>query len=72
MILRRAGFYDDEQFFAKVSSWVNARLNSPGARYASAVEMSRQAGFVDAAVSWTLPTGTTRTSPTIFRGQAWR
>ncbi|TDN37872.1 M61 family peptidase [Hymenobacter sp. UV11] len=51
LILRRAGFYDDEQFFAKVSSWVNARLNSPGARYASALDMSRQAGFVDAAVS---------------------
>lgn len=51
LILRRAGFYDDEQFFEKVSSWVNARLNSPGARYASALDMSRQAGFVDAAVS---------------------
>ena len=51
LILRRAGFYTDEQFFERVSSWVNARLNSPGARYASAVEMSRQAAFVDAAVS---------------------
>jgi predicted metalloprotease with PDZ domain len=51
LILRRAGFYDDEQFFARVSSWVNARLNAPGARYASAIDMSRQAPFVDAAVS---------------------
>ena len=51
LVLRRAGFYDDEQFFTRVSSWVNARLNAPGARYASAVEMSRQAPFVDAAVS---------------------
>ncbi|WP_223649110.1 M61 family metallopeptidase [Hymenobacter psoromatis] len=51
LVLRRAGFYNDEQFFEKVSSWVNARLNSPGARYASALDMSRQAGFVDAAVS---------------------
>jgi predicted metalloprotease with PDZ domain len=51
LVLRRAGFYDDEQFFERVSSWVNARLNSPGARYASAIDMSRQAGFVDAAVS---------------------
>ena len=51
LVLRRAGYYDDEQFFERVSSWVNARLNSPGARYASAIDMSRQAGFVDAAVS---------------------
>jgi len=51
LILRRAGFYTDEQFFAKISSWMNARLNSPGARYSSALDMSRQAGFVDAAVS---------------------
>ncbi len=51
LVLRRAGYYDDEQFFEKVSSWVNARVNSPGARYASAIDMSRQAGFVDAAVS---------------------
>jgi predicted metalloprotease with PDZ domain len=51
LVLRRAGFYDDEQFFEKVSSWVNARLNAPGARYASPLEMSRQAAFTDAAVS---------------------
>jgi predicted metalloprotease with PDZ domain len=51
LILRRAGSYDDEQFFERVSSWVNARLNSPGARYASPIDMSRQAAFTDAAVS---------------------
>ncbi|RZL16044.1 MAG: M61 family peptidase [Hymenobacter sp.] len=51
LVLRRAGYYDDEQFFEKVSSWVNARLNSPGARFTSPVEMSRQAAFTDAAVS---------------------
>jgi predicted metalloprotease with PDZ domain len=51
LVLRRAGFYDDEQFFERVSSWVNARLNAPGARYASPLEMSRQAAFTDAAVS---------------------
>ncbi len=51
LILRRAGYYDDEQFFEKVSSWVNARLNSPGARFTSPVDMSRQAAFTDAAVS---------------------
>ncbi len=51
LMLRRAGYYDNEQFFDKVSQWVNVRVNSPGARYASAVDMSRQAGFVDAATS---------------------
>ncbi|RZK23577.1 MAG: M61 family peptidase [Hymenobacter sp.] len=51
LMLRRAGYYDDEQFFEKVSQWVNVRVNSPGARYASAVDLSRQAGFVDAATS---------------------
>ncbi len=51
LMLRRAGYYDDEQFFEKVSQWVNVRVNSPGARYASAADMSRQAGFVDAASS---------------------
>ena len=51
LILRRAGYYDDEQFFERVSSWVNARANAPGARYASPLDMSRQAVFVDAASS---------------------
>jgi predicted metalloprotease with PDZ domain len=51
LMLRRAGYYDNEQFLDKVSQWVNVRVNSPGARYASAVDMSRQAGFVDAATS---------------------
>ena len=51
LMLRRAGYYSDEQFLDKVSQWVNVRVNSPGARYASAVDMSRQAGFVDAGVS---------------------
>ena len=51
LAMRRAKFYDDEQFFEKIGGWVNARLNSPGARYASAVDMSRQAVFTDAGVS---------------------
>jgi len=51
LMLRRAGYYDNEQFLDKVSQWVNVRVNAPGARYASAVDMSRQAGFVDAATS---------------------
>ena len=51
LVLRRIKAYDDEQFFAKISEWVNKRQNSPGARYASAIDMSRQATFTDAAAS---------------------
>ena len=51
LVLRRMKAYDDEQFFAKISNWVNLRQNSPGAKYASAVDMSRQAAFTDAAAS---------------------
>ena len=51
LALRRAKLIEDDDFFEDISRWVNLRQNSPGARYASAVEMSRQAAFVDAAVS---------------------
>jgi predicted metalloprotease with PDZ domain len=51
LVLRRAKITEDEDFFAKISNWVNLRLNSPGARYASAVDMSRQAAYTDGAAS---------------------
>ena len=51
LALRRAKVTDDEDFFNHLSHWVNARQNSPGARYASAVDMSRQAPFIDQAAS---------------------
>jgi len=51
LALRRAKLIEDEEFFDDISRWVNLRLNSPGARYASAIDMSRQAGFTDAASS---------------------
>ncbi|GAA4369563.1 M61 family metallopeptidase [Hymenobacter saemangeumensis] len=51
LTLRRAKLMEDEDFFAKISGWVNRRQNSPGARYASAIDMSRQAAFTDAAAS---------------------
>ncbi|MFD1466840.1 M61 family metallopeptidase [Hymenobacter caeli] len=65
LALRRAKFYDDEQFLDKVGGWVNARLASPGARYASAVDMSRQAVFTDAGVSID-PTNTANTYLTYY------
>src|SRR6476661_612388 len=51
LTLRRAKLVEDEDFFNKISGWVNRRQNSPGARYASAIDMSRQAAFTDAAAS---------------------
>ena len=49
LALRRAKLIDDEAFFEDISRWVNLRQNSPGARYASAIDMSRQAAFTDGA-----------------------
>jgi len=51
LALRRAKLIEDEEFFDDISRWVNLRQNSPGARYASAIDMSRQAAFTDGAGS---------------------
>jgi predicted metalloprotease with PDZ domain len=51
LTLRRAGFSDDQTFAAALGGAVDAIINSPGRRYFSAVDMSRQAPFVDAATS---------------------
>ena len=51
LALRRAKLIEDEEFFDDISRWVNLRQNSPGARYASAIDMSRQAAFTDRASS---------------------
>ena len=51
LALRRAGLIPDAEFLDNLSRWVNLRLNSPGARYASPIDMSRQAAFMDAATS---------------------
>jgi predicted metalloprotease with PDZ domain len=51
LMMVRAGLIDEDSYYERVGSYVNARQNSPGARYASAVDMSRQAVFVDAGVS---------------------
>ena len=50
-MLRRAKLVEDEDFYNRLSHWVNVRQNSAGARYASAVDMSRQAPFIDQAAS---------------------
>ncbi|MEP7381602.1 MAG: M61 family peptidase, partial [Gemmatimonadota bacterium] len=51
LVLRRAGLTDDAGFGATMAGAVNLVLNAPGRRFFSAVEMSQQAPFTDAAVS---------------------
>lgn len=51
LFMRRAGLYDDARYARNIAGNVNAVINSPGRRHFSAVEMSMQAPFVDAATS---------------------
>ncbi len=50
LTLRRAGLTDDARWLNAASMYANEALNAPGVRLRSAVEMSRLAPFVDAAV----------------------
>jgi len=51
LALRRAGLTDDEGLARSLGGAVDAVMNSPGRRFFSAVGMSRQAPFTDAAVA---------------------
>jgi predicted metalloprotease with PDZ domain len=51
LAMRRAGFDEDAPYAQSLGRTVNAIINSPGRRYFSAADMSRQAPFVDAAQS---------------------
>ena len=51
LFLRRAGLISDEEYARSLAGTVGAVINAPGRRLFSAVEMSMQAPFVDAAVS---------------------
>lgn len=51
LTIRTAGITDDLGYARGLSGTVNAVLNAPGRRYFSAVAMSQQAPFVDAATS---------------------
>lgn len=51
LLLRRAGLLSDDEYFRSLGGSVNAVVNAPGRRLFSAVEMSRQAPFTDAATS---------------------
>ncbi|NUR20525.1 MAG: M61 family metallopeptidase [Gemmatimonadaceae bacterium] len=51
LAIRRAGLYTDAQFIEEVGGAATAVITAPGRRHFSAVEMSMQAPFVDAATS---------------------
>jgi len=51
LILSRAGLHNSASFLATAGQLINAKQNSPGAKYYSPVQASDHAVFVDAAVS---------------------
>jgi len=51
LIIRRAELQSDADFAGDMAGAVNLVMNAPGRRFFSAVEMSQQAPFTDAAVS---------------------
>ena len=51
LIMRRAGLLSDAEFGQSLTGAVNLVVNAPGRRFFSAVQMSQQAPFTDAAVS---------------------
>ncbi|HEX6910822.1 MAG TPA: PDZ domain-containing protein [Longimicrobium sp.] len=51
LFIRRAGLYTDDEYAQITGGIAAAVINAPGRRFFSAVEMSMQAPFVDAAVS---------------------
>ena len=51
LFIRRAGLWSDDQLAEDLDFIVHSVVTAPGRRYFSAVEMSMQAPFVDAAVS---------------------
>lgn len=51
LIMRRAGLVSDTSYARTAGGIANAIINSPGRRFFSPVEMSRQAPFVDAATA---------------------
>lgn len=51
LAMRRAGIIDDAEYAEMMSGSFSYVLNSPGSNFYSPIEMSRQAPFVDAAVS---------------------
>jgi predicted metalloprotease with PDZ domain len=51
LFVRRAGYFTDDEYAATLTDPVSTVMTAPGRQHFSAVEMSMQAPFVDAAVS---------------------
>ncbi|WP_037361497.1 M61 family metallopeptidase [Asinibacterium sp. OR53] len=51
LILARTGLRDPKTYLATLAAFVNAKQNTPGARYYSPIQASNHAVFVDAGVS---------------------
>lgn len=51
LFIRRAGLIDDDEWARRISGGISYVVNAPGRTFFSAVEMSMQAPFVDAASS---------------------
>ncbi len=51
LFIRRAGLIDDDEWARRISGGISYVINAPGRTFFSAIEMSMQAPFVDAASS---------------------
>jgi predicted metalloprotease with PDZ domain len=51
LILSRAGLVSKDNFLGSASSFVNTKMNAPGAKFYSPIQASNHAVYVDAAVS---------------------
>jgi len=51
LVLRRAGFFTNEQYAQRMGHYLDFVINSPGHTFFSPVQMSMQSPFVDAATS---------------------
>jgi len=47
LLMRRSGFYTDSAFLAQFGGEIGATINSPARHHGSAIDMSRQAVFLD-------------------------
>ena len=51
LIMKRCGYYTDEEWLGALSQYINVKENTPGGKYYSPVANSRNAVFVDAGVA---------------------
>jgi predicted metalloprotease with PDZ domain len=51
LLMKRAGFTSDEDFYQQIVGLINTKENTPGGKYYTPIENSQRAVFVDAGVS---------------------